>query len=169
MPTKLFDRLLIFSLFFLALWFFGNLYEEILIAPNHIRNAYEKLQHWHGFFTEINQIYYYVPFTQLAVVIAFILYKKSNDNEEKFLLKKASIYGFLGIAITAIIVTQLNLKLYVGIGNNIDQYRDQLQMLSIIWLIGNAIRLYFVGTAILYILKVYVHRQIKITQANNHH
>lgn len=166
MENKTFDRLLIFSLFFLTLWFFGNFYEEILLVPNHVNNSYEKLQHWHSFFTEINQIPYYVPFTQLAVVVVFVLYRKTQEEKEKTYLKKASIFGFLAIVLTAIIVTQLNLKLYIG--DNLDKYKDQLQTLSIIWLIGNAIRLYLVGSAIYYTFQTYVLRQIKANRENNY-
>ena len=166
MKTKSFNSLLIFSIFFLTLWFFGNLYEEVLLTPNHIKNSYEKLQLWHSFFTEINQIYYYVPFTQLAVVTTFILYRKTNDQQEKSFLRKSSIYGFLAIGLTAIIITQLNLKLYIG--HNLEKYRDQLQTLSIIWLAGNAVRLYLVGNAIYYTLKTYIYRQIKADSKNNY-
>ncbi len=109
MQGKTYNALLTFSLFFLAHWFFGNLYEEIVLAPNQLTNSYQALKNWQGYFTITNQIYYYVPFTQIAVVIVCFLYVNSSNKTEKLLLKKASIFGLLSILITALIVTQLNL------------------------------------------------------------
>ncbi|MBW7676688.1 hypothetical protein [Chryseobacterium chendengshani] len=145
MQAKTFNHLLGFSLFFLAHWFFGNLYEEIVLAPNQLANSYEALKSWQGYFTVTNQIYYYVPLTQIAVFVVCFLYVKSSNTKEKCLLKKASIFGLLSILITALIVTQLNLKLFFG---DIEKYKEQIYNLSVIWLIGNAIRLYLVGTCL---------------------
>ena len=111
MKDKTINGLLVFSIFFLALWFFGNLYEELVIAPNQVINSYEKLQHWQHFFTETNPMYFYVPFTQVAIIIICILYFKITDIHQKKLLKKAIIFGIFGIILTVVIVTQINLKL----------------------------------------------------------
>lgn len=156
MQIKNFNRLLMFSLFFMAHWFFGNLYEEIVLAPNQLTNSYEALKNWQNYFTITNQIYYYVPFTQIAVFVVCYLYFKSQGKVEKALLKKASIFGLLSIGITAVIVTQLNLKLFFG---DLDKYKDEIFILSVIWLIGNAIRLYLVGSSLYYTFKVYTLRQ----------
>lgn len=121
MQRKIFNGLLTFSLFFLAHWFFGNLYEEIVLAPNQLTHSYQALKNWQGYFTISNQIYYYVPFTQIAVVVVWYLYFNSSNKREKSLLKKASIFGLLSILITVVIVTQLNLKLFFG---DIDQYKQ---------------------------------------------
>ena len=42
MQSKSFDRLLLFAIFYLAHWFFGNLYEEIVLNLNQTKNSYEK-------------------------------------------------------------------------------------------------------------------------------
>ncbi len=157
MNNKTFNRLLGFSLFFLAHWFFGNLYEEIVLAPNQLTNSYEALKSWQGYFTITNQIHYYVPFTQFAVFVICYLYFKTDNQMEKRLLKKASIFGLLSILLTAIIVTQLNLKLFFG---DIEKYKDQIYDLSVIWLFGNAIRIYLVGSCLLLTFRIYILRQI---------
>ena len=157
--NKTFEQLLSFCLFFMALWFFGNLYEEIVLTPNHVKDAYTKLKNWSNFFTVTNQIYYYVPFTHLSVIILWVLWAKSTNETEKRYLKKASIFGTLGSVLTVVIVTQLNLKLFFG---NLDQYRDQLSTLSVVWLVGNAIRLYLVGSSVYYILKAFIRRKAQM-------
>lgn len=166
MKTMLFNRLLLFSLFFLAHWFFGNLYEQIVLAPNQLTNSYEALKNWQGYFTVSNQIYYYVPFTQIAVFVVCYLYFKTKDNREKILLKKASIFGLLSIIITVVIITQLNLKLFFG---DLNKYKEQVYDLSVIWLFGNGVRLYLVGSSLYYTFKAYLLRQLPITGNKNYY
>jgi small-conductance mechanosensitive channel len=156
MQQQTYNRLLGFSLFFLAHWFFGNLYEEIVLAPNQLMNTFQALKSWHSYFTYTNQIHYYVPFTQLAVVVLCILYFKSHQEVEKALLKRASLFGVSAIVLTILIITQLNLKLFFG---DLEQHKQEIRTLSIIWFIGNALRLYLVGSALYYTLKLYVSRQ----------
>ena len=156
MQIGTFNRLLAFSLFFLAQWFFGNLYKEIVLAPNQLTNSYEALKSWQGYFTISNQIYYYVPFTQIAVFIVCYLHLKSKIPKEKVYLKKASIFGLLSIALTALIVTQLNLKLFFG---DIENHKSEIYILSVIWLIGNAVRIYLVGSSLYFTFKAYLIRK----------
>jgi len=153
MKTQTFNRLLLFSLFFMALWFFGNLYEEVVLVPNQLTNSYERLQHWQHFIVISNPIYFYVPFTPLAVLSTCLLYFRVSDIQQKRFLKRASVFGILGIIIGVVIITQINFKIFFG---DLDKYRDQLFILSVMWLIGNAIRLYFVGSSLYYIFKTYI-------------
>jgi heme/copper-type cytochrome/quinol oxidase subunit 4 len=161
MQRKMFNRLLAFSLFFIAHWFFGNVYEQIVLAPNQLTNSYDALERWQGYFTVTNQIYYYVPFTQIAVLLICFLYFKSKDKAEKKLLKKAAVFGVLSLIITALIVTQLNLKLFFG---DINQHKEELFTLSVMWLIGNGIRITLVGSTLYFTFKTYLLR--KAVEAN---
>lgn len=156
MQIKTFDRLLAFSLFFLAHWFFGNLYEQIVLAPNQLTNSYQALKNWQGYFTVTNPIYYYVPFTQVAVLVVCYLYFKTTRASEKQLLKKAGLFGLLSIVATVFIVTQLNLKLFFG---DIDKHRHEIYALSVLWLIGNTLRLYLVGSSLYFTFKTYLLRK----------
>lgn len=166
MQIKTFNRLLVFSLFFLAQWFFGNLYEEIVLAPNQLTNSYEALKNWQSYFTITNQIYYYVPFTQIAVFVVCYLYFRTTNQPEKQLLKKASIFGLLSLIMTMYIVTQLNLKLFFG---DIEKYKSEIYSLSVMWLIGNAIRLYLVGSSLYFTFKTYLLRQTHDVEKNNYY
>lgn len=153
MTKNKFNTLLSFSLFFMAYWFFGNLYEQIVLVPNQLVDSYETMKAYHQYFKVSNPIYYFIPFTQVAVVIIFILYWKAADEKQKHLLKKASIFGLLSLIITAVIVTQINLDLF---SEDVDGMRDRLYQLSVFWLIGNFIRIYFVGSSLYYLLRAYV-------------
>jgi len=165
MKSKTGNKLLLFLMFFMAHWFFGNLYEEIVLAPNNLVNTFEALSHWQSYFTVSNQIYYYVPITMVAIIIFCILYFNTTDKIQKQFLKKASIFGLLAIGISIIIITQINTKLFFG--NNLIKYKDQLYTLSVIWLIGNAIRLYLVASSFYYIFKTYQLNQSQINNKNN--
>ena len=132
---------------------FGNVYEEIVLAPNNLSNSYETLLCWQDFFQVTNQIYYYVPLTHLAVLVLCFLYFKASDKELKRLLGRASIFGLASIVLTVVIVTQLNLKLFFG---DLEQIKDQLYHLSTIWLILNFIRICLVGTTLSYVFKSYM-------------
>jgi len=147
---------MLFSMFFLAHWFFGNLYEEIVLVPNQLANSYDALKRWQGYFTITNQIYYYVPFTQLAVLILVYLYFVTKQPLQKQLLKKAAVFGLLALGITIVIVTQLNLKIFFG---DLAKFKEKMFVLSLLWLIGNAVRLYFVGSAFYFAFKLFVIRQ----------
>lgn len=140
-------------MFFLAWWFFGNLYEEIVLAPNQLVHTYEKLTCWQSYFSLTNQIYYYVPFTQIAAFMVCFLFWKSEPGELKIMLKKASVFGILAIVLTVVIVTELNAKLFFG---DLEQHRDSLTSMAVMWMIANALRLYLVGSALLYVLRSYI-------------
>jgi hypothetical protein len=69
MQDRMFGRLLGFALFFMAYWFFGNLYEEIVMVPNHLVNPLYRLEGYQQYFHVVNPVFYFVPFTQLAVLV----------------------------------------------------------------------------------------------------
>ncbi len=145
--------LFLLALVGLAQWFFGNLYEEIVLVPNSLVNSYAQLQCWQSYFVVTNPIYYYVPLTQLAVCIVWYLCFTQKHQEIKKLLLRASLYGLLALALTAGIVTQLNLKVFFG---NLDLVKDQLYQLSLIWMAANGVRLVLVGATLGYTFKSYL-------------
>lgn len=159
MNKSIFSKLLLFSLFFLGHWFYGNLYEQVVLAPNNLVNSYETLVCWQNFFQVTNQIHYYVPFTQLAVVVVCFLYFKSTDTQIKKLLKLGMLFGLASIAITVYIVSQLNLKLFFG---DLETVREEVYQLSIIWLLANLIRICMVGTSLYFVFRAYLSLNSKL-------
>lgn len=156
MHDRTFDRLLTFSLFFLAYWFFGNLYEEIVMIPNQLVNPHDALHAYQNYFKISNPIYYFVPFTQLAVVVICILYFCCGDAKQKQLLKKAAVFGVLSLLVTAIIVTQINVKIF---SLDFEEHHESLFNLSLLWMVGNAFRMYLTGSALYFTLKTFVLRK----------
>lgn len=161
MKNDMFDRFLFFALFFMAYAFFGNLYEEIVLIPNHFTNPSAVLAAYHRYFVFSNPTYYFVPLTQLAIVVVVVLFFKSHEGKQKELLKRAVIFCLLSVVVTGFIVTQINLKLF---SPQLVQQTEMLYTLSVMWLIGNTLRMILVGGSLYFVLKTYVYRQAMVSR-----
>lgn len=155
--------LVIFALFGMALWFFGNLYEAVVIAPNLLVDSTTKAHAWQVFFTVTNPVFFYVPLGPLAVVAMIILYIKmrSRDRLLERYLRIALIFGLSGLLLGVYIITQINLKLFFG---NIEELAPRLHGLAVQWNILNGIRVGCLLVVIIYLFKSYnwlvVHKKI---------
>jgi hypothetical protein len=138
--------------------FFGNLYEEIVLIPNQLVNPVEALTCWQSYFSITDQVYYFVPCMLIAVIGTCALFSRSRERVERSFLKRATVFSMIATGLTIIIVNEINEKLFYG---DIVKIKEQLKLLSILWLVGNAIRLYLVGTAMYYLFKTIVYRKSK--------
>ncbi len=153
MKTKTIHRILNFALFGLLLWFFGNLYEEIILMPNWLAAPIDVLKAYNNYYTVVIQYHYYVPITQLAVVAITVLTFRNDPIlcEVRPALRRATVWGWLGIGLTAWIVLNLNLDLFIG---KLTLSETEAHQKGLIWMIGNAARLVCVGLSISYALTV---------------
>jgi hypothetical protein len=156
--TRAFNHLLLFSLFGIAMWFFGNLYEAIVIGPNMLQNSVHQLQAWRNFFVVTNPVFFYVPVPQLATVAVIILFIKTpaDKTEIKRYLKTATIFQVVSIILSVYIITQLNMKLFFG---DLSQYQDQLNGLALQWNILNLIRVCMAAVVLVFVFRAYVQTQ----------
>ncbi|WP_461051898.1 hypothetical protein [Spirosoma arcticum] len=146
-------RWLNFALFGLALWFFGNLYEEVILMPNWLAAPIDVLRVHSRYTTVVVQYHYYVPTTQLAVITLIVLCFTNNPARQLAQpdLRRAAIWGALGVALTAWIVLSLNLDLFIG---ELKLSEAEAHQKGLIWMIGNAVRLFCVGLSFGYALRV---------------
>jgi hypothetical protein len=158
MREKTFDNLLVVSFFFMAYWFFGNLYEEIVLIPNQLVNSLEALNCWQSYFSVTDQVYYFVPCMLIAVMGTCTLFFRSRERVQRSFLKRSVISSMIATALTIVIVNEINEKLFYG---DIEKIKNDLKMLVILWLIGNAVRLYLLGTALYYLFSTIVYRKSK--------
>jgi hypothetical protein len=159
MTEKATDNLLSLTLFFMAYWFFGNLYEEIVLIPNQLVNTLQALTCWQSYFNISDQVYYFVPCMLIAVIGCCILLFKSKERGQRLFFKKATIFSLIATGLTIVIVNEINEKIFYG---DLEKFKDELQLLSMLWLVGNAIRLYLVGTAVYYLFKAIVYRKSRV-------
>lgn len=152
-PSTIILRVIHFTLFGLALWFFGNLYEEIILMPNWLAAPIDVLTVYNRYYSVVIQYHYYVPITQLAVIVLVVLCFTSNPARQlaEADLRRAAIWGSLGIALTAWIVLSLNLDLFIG---ELKLSQAEAHQKGLIWMIGNAVRLFCVGLAFGYTVRV---------------
>lgn len=146
-------RWLHFALFGLALWFFGNLYEEVILMPNWLAAPIDVLRVHSRYNTVVVQYHYYVPTTQLAVIVLVVLCFTTNPARQLAQpdLRRAAIWGSSGIALTAWIVRSLNIDLFIG---ELKLSEAEAHRKGLIWMIGNAVRLFCVGLSFGYTVRV---------------
>lgn len=146
-------RWLNFALFGLALWFFGNLYEEVILMPNWLAAPIDVLMAYNRYYSVVIQYHYYVPLTQLAVVALLVLCFGNNPARQLAPtdLRRAAVWGTLALALTAWIVLSLNLDLFIG---ELKLSEAQAHQKGLIWMIGNGVRLLCVGLSLLYTFRV---------------
>jgi hypothetical protein len=99
-------RLTLLAALGMAWWFFGNLYEAVVFSPNWIGGP-DQLARLDGFFTNTGPTLYFVPVTQLAIVLTWILWWRNRDGEVRADYRRAGIASLALTALTAVIVTLL--------------------------------------------------------------
>jgi hypothetical protein len=155
MTAKTEVNVLLFSLFGIVLWFFGNLYEGIVIAPNLLTDSMEKISSWRAFFTITNPVFFYIPLVPIAVISTVAVYVKTL-NEHAILkthLRRAIIFLVPSLLLGIFIIVRINLKLFFG---DIRKLQADVYRLSLLWNVLNAVRLVLLIFVIHHLLKAYV-------------
>jgi hypothetical protein len=161
MKSKFFNNLLVFSLFGIALGFFGMLYEGVLILPNMLDTSMARILFWRDYYAVINPVVYYIPLTPLATVVLAGLYfrcLKEDTNLRKY-LGWAVILQVATLAITFYMVKQINLKTCFG---NIAAYADVIPAKVMLANILSVVRLMFAAVALTLTFKVVRFSQLQL-------
>jgi hypothetical protein len=129
----------------LAYWFFGNLYEAIVISPNWIIDSPMQVKRLNDFFVTTSPTLYFVPITQIATIL----------NKEKSVQSDYKIAGVLAVLVTFLnifIVSTIILKIF---GNDYLQYGEYLNVLCWRWNILNFFRMILTFLVMFYLFNVY--------------
>jgi hypothetical protein len=158
MSNRLFNRLLLFSLFGIAMWFFGNLYEAIVIGPNLLHDSVNRVHAWQQFFMVTNPAWFYVPVPQVATIVLLVLYVKTpgSNVELKRFMRMASIFQLVSILLSVYVILQINLKLFFG---DLSQNADKISSMALAWNVLNIIRVILVGVGLTFVFKAYLQTQ----------
>jgi hypothetical protein len=158
MKTKLFNGLLLFSLFGVALGFFGILYEGLVYGPKLLDTSMERMLVWKGFFSVINPLVFYIPWVWLGSIVLVILYfiTPKLKVEIKNRLKWASILQLVSLAVTLYIVTQINFKLCFS---DIGKYADVIPGKAFLFNILSVFRVAITAIALAFLFKGYIQTQ----------
>src|SRR5437868_2512341 len=146
MKNKLFNNLLLFSLFGIALGFFGMLYEGVVLGPKMLGGSMQRMLFWNDFYSVINPIVFYIPLVPIATILLVILYfmTPKQKTELKKRLGLAGIFQIVALALTFYIVTQINLKLCFG---DVKKYAPIIPSKTILFNILSITRLIFAAIA----------------------
>ena len=158
MKNKLFNNLLLFSLFGIALGFFGMLYEGVVVIPKMLDPAPQRMQFWHHFYLVINPIIFYIPLLPIATIMLIVLYftatKQKNDIKKQ--LGIAGVCQIAAMILTFYIVTKINLKFYFS---NIEKYGDLIPFNTLLINILSVVRLLFSVISLFLVFKSYIKTQ----------
>jgi len=158
MKSKLFNNLVLFSLFGISLYFFGILYEGIVYGPKLLNISMERMLFWKSFTSIISPIIYYVPWVYLATIILLILYFKTpkQKTELKKQLGIASIFQIASLVLTIYILTQINFKLRFG---NLEKYADTIPGKTFLFNILSILRVVLAATGLTFSFKAFIQTQ----------
>jgi hypothetical protein len=145
-------KLTLISIIGLAYWFFGNLYETIVISPNWVVDSPAQLKRLNEFFVTTSPTIYFVPITQLATILVWFLFWKNKVDSVKTELRNASILAVLATILNALIVSTIVLKLFAP---DFEKYGDYLTTLTWRWNVLNCFRMILVATTIYYLFNAY--------------
>ncbi|WP_257667939.1 hypothetical protein [Parapedobacter tibetensis] len=154
MKTKFFNNLLLFSLFGIALYFFGILYEGVVYGPKLLDTTMERMLFWKNFTSVINPMIYYVPWVYLATIVLIVLYFKTPREKAqlKNRLKWAGIFQIISLVFTIYILSQINFKMSFG---NLDKYADAIPSKVILFNIFSILRMVFGAISLTYTFRAY--------------
>jgi hypothetical protein len=154
MQPRLFNKLLLFSLFGIALYFFGILYEGVVYGPKLLDTSMERMLFWKNFTSVISPIIYYVPWVYLATIALLVLYFKTpkEKTELKKRLKWASLFQVISLVLTIYILSQINFKMSFG---DLEKYAEAIPGKVILFNILSILRLALAAIALINVFRSY--------------
>jgi hypothetical protein len=131
-------RLTLAAVIGMAYWFFGNLYEAVVFSPNWVEDSPAQFARLHGFFSNSSPTLYFVPITQLATVLVWVLWWRNRDDELTPNYRRAGVSALLLTALTAYIVAVLIPRMF---GEDYLARSDSLTAAAWQWNVLNVFRM----------------------------
>jgi hypothetical protein len=158
MSKKLFNNLLVFSLFGIALGLFGVLYEGVVYGPKFLDVSMERMQFWKAFTSVITPIPYYIPIYPIATIVLAVL--SFRIPKEKAGLRKrliaASLFQIASLALTIYILTQINFRRSFG---DLQKYASEIPGKAVLFNILSIIRIGLGAIAVVVVFKACIQTQ----------
>ena len=129
-----------------AHWFFGNLYEGLVLAPGWTSVAGGPLEVAGGVLAQGSPVRYYIPLTPLTVLVtaaAAVVGWRTRSAARRTLLIGLTLTT-VAAAVTGYIVGQINLDLFFDAATS----PDSREALADRWTLWNYVRLATVGSAL---------------------
>lgn len=141
--TPLIRSLLIAALIGLAWWFFGNLYEAVVISPNWILDSPAQLTRLHDFFAITSPTAYFIPAAPITVIVLWVALYLGRRTLPRALVRSAAAASITLVVLTIAIVTVLIDGLF---GEDYLSHADSLVDYAWSWNVANLIRMALTAT-----------------------
>ncbi|MGH3722880.1 MAG: anthrone oxygenase family protein [Mycobacterium sp.] len=143
--------LMYFTVFGIAMWFFGNLYEAIVIGPNIAGDSKEQLKAFQQFTEVTNPVYYYVPLTLVAAITLIVWFVRTPFRApEKVSLLLACVAEIAAVILSVYVIVKLNMTLFFG---SLGETPRELHDLALQWNVLNLVRVVLTAVALLFALR----------------
>ncbi|MBA0048014.1 DUF1772 domain-containing protein [Mycobacterium sp. NPDC050853] len=143
--------LMYFTVFGIAMWFFGNLYEAIVIGPNIAGDTKEQLKAFQQFTEVTNPVYYYIPLTQIAAITLIVWFVRTPRRApEKLSLFLACLAEIAAVVLSVYVIVKLNTTLFFGA---LGETPSELHQLALQWNILNLVRVVLTAIALLFAMR----------------
>jgi hypothetical protein len=152
MKTAVQKKFALFSVFGLAWWFFGNLYEAIVISPNWVVDSPDQLKRLHEFFVNTSPTVYFVPLTQLATIPVWLLWAANKDHGLKKEYRMAGIFALLLTGLNIFIVSTIVTKIF---GDNYLSMATALHDYCFRWNVLNGFRMLLTFLTLYYMFNAF--------------
>ena len=129
-----------------AHWFFGNLYEGLVLAPGWTSVAGGPLEVAGGVLARGSPVRYYIPLTPLTVLVtaaAALVGWRTRSTARRTLLIAVTLTAISGV-VTGHLISQINLDLFFDAATT----PDSREALADRWTLWNYVRLATVGSAL---------------------
>ncbi len=152
-PSRAQVALTLFALGSHAMWFFGNLYEELIFVPNGLVASPARFQAFNEFFALAKPYVFYVPFTQLGAIATLVAWWLGRRSAAARPIRNAAISSWIGVLLTVWVVLTINMRLWLGDVSAMPA--DVVHALTVRWGVLNLVRLAAVGVATVALLRAY--------------
>ena len=142
----------LFSLFSIAYWFFGNLYEAIVFGPNWNQDDPEILHHLNSVFVQSSPNAYFVPMTLFAALSVWIVTFLNKIDAVKKEYKIASILTLIITVLTSLIVALVLSKMF---GPEFYENQSEGSYYGTLWNYLNVVRMILEAATIYYLFNIY--------------
>jgi hypothetical protein len=152
MKPSLQRNLTLVALIGMAYWLFGNVYEAVVFSPNWVRDSPAQFARLHEFFSVTGPTLYFVPVTQIALVLVWVLWWRNRDGEVARDYRRAGLVAVASTVLSAFIVGVVIPRMF---GADALAQPDGLHAAAWQWNILNVFRVLLTATTAWYLFSAF--------------
>jgi hypothetical protein len=132
----------------MAYWLFGNVYEAVVLSPNWVEDSPAQFTRLHEFFANTGPTLYFVPLTQIATVLVWLLWWRNRNAAARRDYRRAGVASLVLTALTAYIVGVVIPRMF---GDDALAHPERLNAAAWQWNVLNVLRIALTATTAWYL------------------